>query len=99
MGKDERAADARSCLGLDADGQGRVEDGAQKTCASFSAAKATRHLLASLSQGSADRSGVDQQETAGMDGRARRGAPTCSVIRDIGSYGIARASRVWGDDP
>src|SRR4029077_1230828 len=88
MGKDERAADARSSSGLDADGEGGACDGAKKSGASFSAAQATRDLLASISQGSADSSRADHPEAVGMDGRARRGASACSVIRDFQSRGV-----------
>jgi len=99
VGKDERAADARSSGGLDGDGAGRNPDGGTEKSTPVSAVEATGHLLASLSQGSTDCAGAHQQETIRLGQRARRRVPPHRIVRESGSeIDLAGASGVRETD-
>ena len=97
MGKDDCASDARSFSGLDADGEGRAQDGCDKSSPALSAAQAAGHLLAPLPKGGTDRARANSQRPTGLECRVRRRSPACSIVRSQSD--LARASGVRKDDP
>src|SRR6266480_5925590 len=100
MGKDDCAANGRSFDGLDDDGEWRPQDGSAKPCPALSAAEAARHLLASVSEGSADRAGAARSGTIGVGRRARITSPTRRSVREsLSETGVARPSSLRKDDP
>src|SRR6266404_6609255 len=101
MGKDDRAANARSFSGLDANGEGRAQGRSDKPSAAVSTAKAAGHLLASIPQERTNGTGAFGQETVGMGRGARSSAAACPIVREPGSSDrdVAGTSGVREDDP
>src|SRR6267142_4503140 len=101
MGRDDRAANARSFSGLDADGEGRSQGGSDKPSAAVSTSQAAGHLLASIPQERTNGTGAQGQETVGMGRGARSRAAACPIVREHASSdrNVAGTSGVREDDP
>src|SRR4029079_1854432 len=72
LGKDERSADARASRGLDGDVARRNSYGGTEKSPPVSAVEATRRVLASVSERSADFTGTYQQKAVRLGHRTRR---------------------------